>query len=324
MKWKEEEINFIKENYNKIGRAECAKQLNRSIDSVASKIRDSNLKINSKEIWSIKDLEWLKNNYTEHGVDYCVDWFKVSRYRIINKANSLGLKTKVIIRTEQKNKPKVKYRLFSTNFTKESVYILGLLWADGHVRTENKTTSISCVKNDIEDVIPTFLKTGDWLISNPLKKYFNGNEVKTQLKLSTTTWKLHDILKNYGYLSKSNSSPINMLNNLPNKFLKYWYRGFLDGDGCIRLGKKYGSSIVFSGPYNQDWLFIEKLCEYLDIHYSIDRRKVKLGGYSHFIISRKYDVLKLGGYIYSDYDNIGFTRKYKKYLDVCKRHSKVV
>jgi hypothetical protein len=107
-----------------------------------------------------------------------------------------------------------------------------------------------------------------------------------------------------------------MLEKIPNNLLKYWYRGFLDGDGCIKLGKKYGVEIVFTGPYNQDWCFMKNLCEFLKIDYSIDNRLVKIGGYSHFRVNKKEHVKKLGEYIYNDFDNIGFNRKYKKYLDV--------
>lgn len=319
MKWKEEEINFLKENYNKIGRIECAKLLNRSVDSIATKIKDSNLNLKSKKIWLDYDLDFLKNNYKKYGVDYCVEKLNMDRRRIINKANSLNLKTDVFIKSESKNKKLVNYKLFNDIFTKESAYVLGLLWADGHLREENKTTSISCVQSDIEEVIPIFLKTGDWLISKPLKKYFKGNEVKTQKKIHTTTWGLYETLKEYGFLNKSYGCPINMIDKIPNKFKKYWYRGFLDGDGCIRLGKKYGSSIVFSGPYKQNWNFLEKLANFLNIHFLIDRRMVKFGGHSYFTIYRKNDVEILGKYLYSDYDNIGFSRKYKKYIDVCER-----
>ena len=113
--------------------------------------------------------------------------------------------------------------------------------------------------------------------------------------------------------------PANFLNKIPDNLKNYWFRGFLDGDGCIRLGKKYGSSIVFSGPYNQNWLFLENLCNELKIHFLIDRRIVKLGGHSYFTIYRKNDVKILGDYLYSNYDNIGFSRKYKKYLIVIER-----
>lgn len=320
MKWEKKEIDFLIENYNIIGRVECARILNRSINSIATKIRDGKLNLISKEIWCDTDLKFLKDNYEKYGVNYCVEKLKVNRRRIISKANSLGLKTNIVIKSENKNKLKVNYDLFNNNFTKESVYILGLLWADGHVRKENKTTSISCIESDINEVIPIFLKTGNWMISNSIKKYFNNNQVKTQKKISTTTWGLFNILEKYGFLNKSIGCPINLLNIIPYNLKKYWFRGFLDGDGCIRLGKKYGSSIVFSGPYNQNWLFLENLCNELKIaNFLIDRRIVKLGGHSYFTIYRKNDVKILGNFLYSNYDNIGFSRKYKKYLDVIER-----
>ena len=268
--------------------------------------------------WTNYEIEYLKNNYKVNGVDYCVEGLGCNRRRIISKANLMGLKTDVVNKRENLNKSSVNYNLFNTTMTKESVYILGLLWADGHVRKENKTTSISCVQTDIDEVTTIFLKTGDWLISKPIKKYFNGDEVKTQKKIHTTTWGLFEILKDYGFLCKTTSSPNDMLIKIPNKLKKYWFRGYLDGDGCIKLGKKYGVEVVFTGPYNQKWDFMVDLCCQLKIDYSIDNRKIKEGGYSHFRINKKNHVKIISDYIYNDYDNIGFSRKYKKYLNVCE------
>ena len=217
---------------------------------------------------------------------------------------------------ESNKKKNVNFKLFNDEITKDSAYILGLLWADGHIRTDKKLTTINCIKTDIDDVIPVFNKTGDWNISNPIKKTFDGNPVKTQLRLSTTTWGLFDILSNYGYLNKSNGTPDITLSNIPKEYKKYWFRGYLDGDGCIKLGKKYGVEVVFVGPYNQSWLFMCSLCDELSISYSIDNRLVKKGGYSHFRVNKKLDVKKICDYIYDDYDGIGFSRKYKKYLEV--------
>ena len=217
---------------------------------------------------------------------------------------------------EGKNKRKVNFSLFSEEFTKESVYILGLLWADGHIREEKKLTTINCLETDINDIEDTFLKTGDWIISNSIKKFFKGKEVKTQKKISTTTWGLFEILKKNDYTIKSNANPNKILTLIPINLKKYWFRGFLDGDGCIKLGKKYGVEIVFTGPHNQDWSFMSTLCDELSINYSIDNRLVKLGGYSHFRINKKSHVKKICDYIYKDFDGIGFKRKYQKYLKV--------
>jgi hypothetical protein len=219
---------------------------------------------------------------------------------------------------EKINKNKVNFTLFDENFSKESVYILGLLWADGHIREENKLITINCSETDINDVTGVFKKTGEWNFSKPIKKFFNNKEVKTQKRISSTTWGLFEILKKNDYVIKSVSTPDKILNQIPQNLKKYWYRGFLDGDGCIKLGKKYGIEVVFAGPYLQDWSFMVGLCDELEIDFSIDNRLVKLGGYSHFRVNKKNHVKKLCDYIYNDFDDIGFIRKYKKYLDILK------
>lgn len=219
---------------------------------------------------------------------------------------------------EKINKNKVNFTLFDENFSKESVYILGLLWADGHIREEKKLITINCSETDVNDVTGVFKKTGEWNFSKPIKKFFNNKEVKTQKRISSTTWGLFEILKKNDYVIKSISTPDKILNQIPQNLKKYWYRGFLDGDGCIKLGKKYGIEVVFAGPYLQDWSFMVGLCDELEIDFSIDNRLVKLGGYSHFRVNKKNHVKKLCDYIYNDFDDIGFIRKYKKYLDILK------
>ena len=217
---------------------------------------------------------------------------------------------------ENKNKKKVDVSLFENKFNKESSYILGLLWADGHIREEHKLISINCSESDINDVINIFLKTGHWNISKPIIKTHKGKQVKNQKKISTSTWGLFEILKKNDYTNKSNSSPNKILHSIPEDLKKHWFRGYLDGDGCIKLGKKYGIDVVFAGPYNQDWSFMIDLCNKLNINFTINNWVVKMGGYSHFRVNKKNDVKILCDYIYCDYDNIGFSRKYKKYIDI--------
>ena len=89
---------------------------------------------------------------------------------------------------ERINKNKINYSLFDSNFIKESVYILGLLWADGHIRQQQRLTSINCSETDINEVIPIFNKTGEWRVSKTIKKTFNGKMVKNQKRISTSTW----------------------------------------------------------------------------------------------------------------------------------------
>jgi hypothetical protein len=219
---------------------------------------------------------------------------------------------------ENKNKPTVNFKLFEENLTKESSYILGLLWADGHLMKKSKLTSINMSADDILEIKDIFLKTGNWRISPPFKKFFNNKEVKSQIKISSTTWGLYYILEKYNYLQKSSVSPDYLLNNMPQNLKKYWFRGYLDGDGCIRFKDKKYMSIVFAGPYNQNWNFLINLCKSLDIKFYIKKYEVKLGGYSQFVIYRKNDVRAFCNYIYEDFNDMGLKRKYEKFLEIDK------
>ncbi len=219
---------------------------------------------------------------------------------------------------EGKNKPTVNFKLFDENFTKESSYVLGLLWADGHIMKKSKLTSINLVSDDISNIKDVFLKTGNWRISTQFKKFFKGKEVNPQIKISTTTWGLYHILEKYNYLQKSTASPDDILSELPQNLRRYWFRGYLDGDGCIRFKNKKYMGVVFTGTYNQDWNFLINLCESLNIKFLIEKFVVKLGGYSQFIIYKKYDVLKFCKFIYDDFDDIGLKRKYYKFLEIEK------
>ena len=268
--------------------------------------------------WTKNEIDFLNKNYEKYGSEYCAEKLNTTRKRITGKTTQLGLKTKVKIYREHKKSKTINFKLFDDKFTKESVYILGLLWADGTQNKNQKYMSINCCETDINEVIPIFNCTGEWIISEPIIKIFNGKRVKTQKKISTSSWGLYEILENYGYKTKSNMSPDYMLSKIPNNLKKYWFRGYLDGDGCIRLGKKYGVSVVFAGSYEQNWLFMENLCNEININFRIDKCLVKIGGYSHFSIDRKNDVKILCDYLYNEYDHIGFSRKYQKYLDVLK------
>ena len=91
---------------------------------------------------------------------------------------------------------------FTNDFTPESVYILGLLWADGYTDKKSNRVSIECVKDDIEYFYPIFQTTGDFKLSERHRpnRRLQGTISKSSLELST-------FLKENDYGDKSLSSP---------------------------------------------------------------------------------------------------------------------
>ena len=63
-KWTEEEINFLKENWNKKTHKQIAKELNRSISSIANKTRKMRLVDNTSK-WTKEEEDFLKENWNK-------------------------------------------------------------------------------------------------------------------------------------------------------------------------------------------------------------------------------------------------------------------
>jgi hypothetical protein len=211
------------------------------------------------------------------------------------------------------------------NTTPMTAYLLGYLWADGHLYDygRNRRITISVVENDGIYLLPLFEKTGIWRTYRHERKTCGPNS-KPQLQIYIQDKQLFEWLKDCGYKKKSGKSPNLILNHIPENIHHYFWRGYIDGDGCFYV-RPNGKSPEFSisSTYNQDWASAKLLCKYLGIHYTIRKRIHKLGRGSCFIILRRNDIRKLGQYLYKDFDGIiGLTRKYDKYQKINSYNTK--
>lgn len=213
---------------------------------------------------------------------------------------------------------KVDANCFINNITKESSYILGLLWADGHVEHNNYkyTINVECLSVDMDYFIPVFNKTGDWLYYDRIRK---GRKPIT--KAHTSNKELNLYLSNKDYLNKSYISPKLILETIPSDLKRYFILGVIDGDGCFYFNEKYGlRQFTITGTLNQDWSDFENIFNELEITYKINRVENSKTGYSQIRITNKTNILKLGGYLYPTIkiDGIGLPRKYDKFLNIIK------
>jgi hypothetical protein len=207
---------------------------------------------------------------------------------------------------------KINYNLFTKNYTPESVYILGLIWADGYINKKTNAISIECVKDDIDIFYPIFQKTGNFNLY-----YRNRENRKPQGIINCSSYYLSQFLKTNDYSNKSELSPIKILSLIPFELKHYFFRGWVDGDGCFYYNKKlHLMEFIMSGTYNQDWSSLIILCEELSINYKITNITTKKGHqHSRFLIKKKKDIVKFGNYIYQK-DMFGLKRKYDKFLPI--------
>ena len=254
----------------------------------------------NKPLWSNSNIQFIIDNYND--IRLCCRNLKYSEKEIVTKIKWLGL-------TDHNNWLN-RYRNIKclSNF---EVYLLGYIWADGHVRS-NGIVSINAIKEDME-----LLKNNVELLDQNWK--FNNN--KKNLVISNSTIELGRILNNYGFDIKSHFQPTKLIKELDINQLKYFFLGLSDGDGSWYMNKKQGIyQYAIYSTYDQEWEYIENIFSKLNIKFSIQRiiRKNINSKSSCIRITNKLDVIKWGNYLYNNYnnDNIGLLRKYNKYISM--------
>lgn len=90
-RWSKEEVNFLKESYNKgVSAKEIGRVLGRTVKAVQKKIYDKGFK--SSKRWTKEQETFLKNNFDILGIDGCADILDRTRSSIFEKATRLNLR----------------------------------------------------------------------------------------------------------------------------------------------------------------------------------------------------------------------------------------
>lgn len=223
----------------------------------------------------------------------------------MKKSHSLGL-------TKIKN---VDFRQFENIESKEIAYILGLLWADGHVTFANNKAKTPIIKHNSkpEDnfiFLDIFNKTGKWntFTSKNIGTFSTGNNYISTNWVSSRL--IGEFLIDNDYRNKT-KSPDKIINKIPDDLRRFWFMGFFDGDGSVTIIKNGHHSVAFTSDKNQDWKFMINLFESININgYKIRIQSTKYGSRSQIRITNKLDIIKFDQYLYQDADdNIGLKRK---------------
>lgn len=268
--------------------------------------------------WSEEELMFLKENYPSFGAKFCAEKLNRSVGAIHTKCYLLKIKPSKETLTRINKDAQFKYNdnRLNTDFnvnveqflniqTPEVAYFLGFLWADGYIVKQELRLGILAV--DMGVIKPSLDKLGKW---NYNERVRDGE--KPLCTASTNNRKLFNFLVDNDFKIKSGASADKILNKIPPHLKHYFFRGLVDGDGCI---DKNGMSI--SSNYTQDWSYVSNLSDNLNINSYIYRKIQKSGKYSIIEING-INGLVFCNYIYKDreVDNIGLDRKFLKYLEL--------
>jgi hypothetical protein len=265
--------------------------------------------------------QYLIENYFKIGATHCSKNLGRSRHCIRQHAKQLNLKLdrgEICRYVFQKE-----YEDFSVNprpfiesdcMTPIHAYLLGLIWADGHISKNGYTTTVCFVETDGDDILPIFKKSGKWSIYKNKPK--SKREGIPHYAPATSNRPLLEFLKSKGYSAKSTQSAIDILKVIPNNIKYYWWRGCFDGDGGFYIGKNGYGQIKLYSTYQQDWEHIDLLCKELNIRYKILKRKRKRNGKIHKSseaqIFYRDGIIKLCKYLYPNGLEFGLKRKFNK------------
>lgn len=293
--------------------------------------------------WTDEEIQKLKELYPERGAIYCSNLLNRGRDSVINKASRLKIKRPLsYLQERMKNnvsryiiqKRKLENKIDIKNYfdinTKEKAYIFGLLWGDGNLskgyNKNDKYLGFTMIFTDfimVKKYFNFFCKNRKW------KFYIRNRHGNRNYKKSVNCG-LHDkflakFLILLDFDKKSRVGIKKVLNYFYYKnrdLIRYFWRGYLDADGCFFYNKKgYSHRLNFSSTYDQNWSdHINHITNKIGIKSCKTYKRINKIGNRHSCleIGPILDIIKFGNYIYDGYecDQIGLKRKYEKFLKI--------
>lgn len=258
---------------------------------------------------------YVKENYAKIGRWEIAKNFQVSPYSIYTIAKKYGIRYDKSI-SYDKNCNKNNVDKLIKDFTPESAYILGFIWADGYISRGSRSYSINLsIKYEdgilIKDII---YQIADWktYIYQPGKHQRNNNQL---MQFHMANKMLFQFLENNDYRIKSGASADKILNVLPENLHKYWIRGYFDGDGSAHFNiPSRSNSITFTSCYHQNWNFLINILNKLSIEFCIMQTVQKNNNkFSRLVIRKIKSIYKLYQFLYNnELPNLGLLRKRDK------------
>lgn len=200
-------------------------------------------------------------------------------------------------------------------------YLLGFLWADGHVPIKGNVIMLLIGEADGETLKELICSTAKSWHGRAFDGY--GKSIgKRYIDYQMSSYDLKQYLIGLDYHVKSRDIPMKVLATIPDHLKHYWWRGYFDGDGCFHFGKadKRGM-ILISAPAGQDWSFVVELLTELGADHKIRNRSGSGGSSSCLCLQSETAIRAFCDYIYSG-EQMGLHRKrvkYEQYLEHKKR-----
>jgi hypothetical protein len=198
----------------------------------------------------------------------------------------------------------------------QMAYFLGLLWADGYAHKNGTNINLEVVKDDGLIFYQIIKELGDFGVWERTRK----NKTRSMMSICINSTEITKYFFEMDYGQKSKVSPTKILKTIPEYLHRYFWLGFLDGDGCFYTKLRL-CQLSFSGALDQDWSELKNFLEKAGCKSGVTKTFPKEGKThkcSSLRLSSRFDIVKIGNILYQsiEQDGIGLPRKYNKYLEI--------
>ena len=291
---------------------DIAKDLPFHESAVAKFIKNQGLSRKGKSFKRIKSEEQIVDDF-KTGQYYCEDLAKkydLNVHTIYEILDEAGIKRQTGFRSN------CNIDYFEKIDSPNKAYLLGFITADGAVVDNQISIEIKEKDSELLEFAKKEINPKATIIDCNYLSSSNGYKYqKHNKRISFSASKLGKDLAKYGVVqNKSKILTRVPIEYIPENLLPFYFRGLIDGDGCIH---KDGKISIYSGSYD----FIKDVQTILIK--SADLTKLKIyHGTSYFITWNSIkDRINLYQYLYSDLNaTFYFKRKYNRLYDSIKQY----
>ena len=228
--WSDKEVSLLKKYYPKQLRVKDLVRMfpNRTKSTIV--VKAFGLGLSSAKLWRPEENDILYKNFAEASEEKLLKLLpKRSWPAILAQGERLGLKRKT-------NKPKLKVNEFYfRKWSPKMAHILGFIFADGNI------TEVT--HNGYSDKLGFGQNKKDIDILRKIKQELSAEQTlsigKKYVHFSIYSQVIVDDLKKLGitYRKSSQKNPCK-LPNIPQKYIRDFIRGIVDGDGSVNFNKR--------------------------------------------------------------------------------------
>jgi len=314
--WTKEEEELLRNLYGIMKVEEISEKLNRTRDSIVGKAQQLKLKGFVEKAWHENELEFLKTNFGTMTKSEVANKLGRTENAVQLKANRIGLHLPAKYEYEKD--------YFNVIDCEEKAYWLGFIYADGFVSIHNNGRNHEFgieLKADDDKHLKKFNQSinGNLELSYRTRehKFTNYTSVVDicSIRIYSQQFVSH-LIKNGVVPNKT--SVLDFPNFLSKGLMRHFIRGFIDGDGYIRFGKRtsgngygYETRLGFTCHSKQ---FTIGLKEFLKKELCLETELVLYKDKSSFCVdtANQRQLLCIIEYLYKD-STIFLDRKFETY-----------